>query len=153
MKLNPKIPISDKFQSRIAAQAIVYYQFNPKSVVAVLRPDLKCYRPFFAKLMDEPAVRDEIEAIMSRTERNATKFLKTLWDAIELYESYINDPTKGPPPKHVTEVAQSAMRLLARGYVSEKSPRDPAQKPMVIEGLGEGLANLTGETETKKVIQ
>src|SRR2546427_828916 len=159
MKLNPKIPLSDKYQSRIAALAIVSHGFDMKRVVRELRPDLKCYNHFGAKLLEEPMVRFQIEYIMNDSKNDAKKFLKGLWNAIDLYWSYLNDPEKGPPPKHVTEVAQTAMRLLGRGYIREKGgPTDtPAVKPMVIEGLGEGIQNLTGNapvtaTDPKKVM-
>lgn len=151
MRLNPKLPISDRFQSRIAAQAIVYHQFDPKVVVAVLRPDLKCYRLFFAKLMDEPAVRQEIEAIMSRTERNAQKFMKLMWDWVE--EEGVELDVAGGKVKQLTkqqaELKQTAARILAKGYVSDRKPDAPA-RPMHVDGLDEGMTSLTGEA--KKVM-
>jgi hypothetical protein len=145
MRLNPSLPLSDSFQARLAAQAILRHSFNMKLAVAELRPDIKQWRSFGAKLLAEPAVQYKIEVIMNREDRNVQKYVASLWSAIELYESYIHDPSKGPPPKNVTEVAQTAMRLLARAYIREKGPADIEPKPMVVDGMEEGLVNLVGE--------
>lgn len=145
MRLNPSLPLSDSFQARLAAQAILRNQFEMKKAVAELRPDIKQWRSFGQRLLAEPAVQYKIEVIMNREDRNAQKFLASLWSAIELYESYTTDPTKGPPPKNVTEVAQTAMRLLARGYIRGKGPSETDPKPYVVEGMEEGMVNLVGE--------
>lgn len=138
MRLNPKIPLSDSFQARIAAQCILRNQFDPKRVVSELRPDIKCYGPFFAKLMDEPAVRHELEVIMNRTERNSTKYVKMLWDWLEA------ENPEGT--KETEENRRTAARLLGKAYIDTKGRvAETVQKPMVIEGLEEGLANLTGD--------
>lgn len=136
MKLNPKIPLSDKFQSRLAAQAILRHQFDPKRVVAELRPDIKCYGPFFAKLMDEPAVRHELEKIMSRTERNSTKYVKMLWDWLEA------DNPEGA--KDVEENRRTAARLLGKAYLDPRKPPDAPSNPLHVDGMEDGLSNLTG---------
>lgn len=129
--------------ARIAAQSIVFCQFDPKRVVAELRPDIKCYRPFFAKLMDEMAVRREIEIIMSRTERDATKFLKLMWDWLEA-EPPSTQPGVTFIDKSLTERQLTAARILAKGYISEKKDAQQPAKPIVIEGLSEGMTNLVG---------
>ncbi len=136
MKLNPSIPLTDKFQSRIAAQAIVYHGFNMKLAVAELRPDIRSWRAFGARMMEVQEVRNEIGVIMDRTENDGQKFLKKMWD-------WLNDESEG---KEQNERRQTAARILAKGYIREKDPKDaPAHKPMVIEGLEEGVGNLTGE--------
>src|ERR1700694_4412643 len=139
------MPLSDSFQARLAAQSILRNQFDMKKAVAELRPDIRQWRAFGAGLLDESAVQHKIEVIMNKEDRNAQKYLASLWKAVELYESYVDDPTKGPPPKHVVEVAQTAMRLLGRGYINETKDDDAPFKPFIIEGLtAEGIANLTG---------
>jgi hypothetical protein len=140
------MPLWDPFQARLAAQAILRNQFDMKKAIAELRPDIREWRAFGARLLDEPAVQHKIEVIMNKEDRNAQKYLASLWKAIELYESYIDDPTKGPPPKHVVEVAQTAMRLLGRGYINETKADDAPFKPFIIEGITPELRlALTGE--------
>jgi hypothetical protein len=141
MKLNPRIPLSDKFQSRIAAQAIVYHGFDMSKAVAELRPDIKYRSSFGQKLMAEPAVLNEIEVIMDRTENNAQKFLKLMWEWLE------GPDASNPMDKAPTEKRLTAARILAKGYISEKKggEKDAPSKPMVIEGLGEGVTALTGD--------
>lgn len=148
MRLNPKIPISDGFQARIAAQSILSNQFDPKRTVAELRPDLKCYRPFFAKLMDEPAVQCEVQKIMDRTERSAREFLDTLWEWLERLDATME--TDGAPPTRAEiDAGLTAARLLGKVYLPQLMRSEPAafQSPLVIEGLGDELVkNLTGDT-------
>lgn len=158
MRLNPKLPLSHEFQARIAAQAIVSHGFNMKRAVAELRPDLKCYNIFGAKLLDEPAVRHEIEVIMNRTERNAQKFLKLMWDWLE-NEGVETEVANGQKVKLLSksdvEMKQTAARILAKGYINEKGAEKQPSKPMVIEGLGSDVTNLVGEASTadsKKVM-
>lgn len=80
---------------------------------------------------------------MNRTERNSTKYVKMLWDWLE-----------APNPdgaKDIEENRRTAARLLGKAYIDTKGRvAETAQKPMVIEGLGDEIANLT--SEAKKVM-
>jgi hypothetical protein len=148
MRLNPSLPLSDEFQSRIAAQAIVFHGFNMKLAVAELRPDIKGYRAFGSKLLSEPAVLQEIQIIMNRTERNSQRFLQKMWDWLEAA-----DVVEGGDKKSVNELRCTAARILAKGYISEKKQPDVPSKPMVIEGLGPGVENLVSEpVDSRKVM-
>ncbi len=146
MRLNPKLALSNAFMARIAAQSIVYRQFDPKRVVADLRPDIKCYRAFFAKLMDEPAIRHEIGVVMNRTENNAQKFLKLMWNWLEA--------APDADDKSVTEQRLTAARILAKGYISDKQQPAAPARPFVVDGMDAGINNLTGVVPSdKKVVQ
>jgi hypothetical protein len=136
MRLNPSLPLSDTFQARLAAQAILRNQFDMKKAVAELRPDIKQWRSFGQRLLAEPAVQHKLEIIMCRGDRNAQKFLKLMWDWLE-----------APPDaqdKSVTERRLSAARILAKGYIREKGPSETDYKPLVVDGMEEGLVNLVG---------
>lgn len=146
MKLNPRIPLSDTFQARIAAQSILRNGFDPKRTVAELRPGHASYNVFFSKLMDEPAVRYQLERIMNRTDRNAEKFLKMNWELFEkLHETVMSG---GKPERELLDAGLNANRILAKGYVSEKKS-DAPEKPMRIDGLGD-ISTLV-ETKPEKV--
>src|SRR5438045_736190 len=140
MRLNPKIPLSNGFQARIAAQEIVFRSFNMKEVVKALRPDLKQHNAFAVKLMDEPQVRLEIQKIMDRTENNATKFVKRMWEWMDA------PPDETGMNKEVAENRRTAARILAKGYISEKKVETAPAKPVFVDGMESGLANLTGVT-------
>jgi len=150
MKSAFKLPITDRLIARKVAAAFVRNEFNVRKAVGELVPTLVHPGPLGAKLMAEPAVRYEIGVIMDRVDKKdgrAAAFLNGMHAAIELYESYIKDPTKGLPPKHVVEVAQTAMRILAKGYIREKGPVEKeSTPPMKFEGLEDGINNLTGDT-------
>src|ERR1700674_6049590 len=75
MRLNPSLPLSDSFQARLAAQAILRNQFEMKKAVAELRGDIKQWRSFGQRLLAEPAVKHKLEIIMCRGDKNAQKFL------------------------------------------------------------------------------
>lgn len=143
--LDPKLPLDNPRMAKMAAETIVCCGFNATRAARELRPDLKAHRNFAHRLMREPAVKKEIEKIMSQKERNPEKYMDSLWAAIELYEDYLT--RNEVPPKHVVEVAQTAMRLLGRGFISEKGAAKTPSKPMVIAGVGAEINNLTGDPE------
>ena len=125
-------------QARVVAQSIVRHGFDMKRVVSELRPDIKCRGPYGAKLLDDPVVRREIEVIMNRTERNATQFVKQMWDWLESTDD----------SREANERRQTAARILAKGYIRDKGPEEKPSKPMVIEGL-DSISNLV-EPQTKR---
>src|ERR1700675_3605449 len=112
MRLNPSLPVSDSFQARLAAQAILRHSFNMKLAVAELRPDIKQWRAFGQRLLAEPAVQHKLEIIMCRGDRNAQKFLKLMWDWLEAPPDAQN--------KSVTEQRVSAAKVFAQAYMREK---------------------------------
>lgn len=90
---------------------------------------------------------------MDRVERQdgrIEKFLKKMWEWLDSEE----------PGKEANERRQTAARILAKGYIREKGQKEDERDtaPMVIQGLGDGIQNLTGETpveaetDPKKVV-
>jgi hypothetical protein len=145
MRLNPSLPLSDSFQARLAAQAILRNHFDMKRAVAELRPDIKQWRAFGQRLLAEPAVRHKMEIIMDRGDKNAQKFLDTLWEWLEHLDAAMK--TNGAiPTKAEMEAGLTAARILAKGYIREKSPGETDAKPLVVDGMDTGLHNLIGET-------
>ncbi|SRR5882672_2959386 len=142
MRLNPKIPLSDKFQARLAAQALVRNGFNLQATVKELRPDIVNIKKFGQTIMKESAVQYEVEKIMNRTENDAKKFLKMMWGWAEKLDGVLNSETPVTADKATVEAGLSAARILAKGYINEKAPAVEL-KPMIIEGLEN--SNLTGE--------
>lgn len=140
--LDPDLPLSNPRMAKMAAETIVCCGFNATRAARELRPDLKAHRNFAHRLMREPAVKKEIERIMQKPDRNPEKYMDSLWAAIELYEDYLKRGET--PPKHAVEVAQTAMRLLGRGFISDRKPDVPI-RPLLVEGMEEGMGNLTGE--------
>jgi hypothetical protein len=136
MRLNPSLPLSDPFQARLAAQAILRNQFYMKKAVAELRPDIKQWRSFGQKLLAEPAVQHKLEIIMCRGDRNAQKFLKQMWDWLEAPDAQ---------DKSVTKQRLSAARILAKVYIRAKGPAEVETPTMHVEGMEEGMVNLVGE--------
>jgi hypothetical protein len=129
VKLNPKIDISDKFQSRIAAQALVYHGFDLKKAVAELRPDLKTYASFGARLLACEEVQKEISIIMNRTERNAQKFADLMWDWTE--KELLPGPD-GEISRADIDLKLTGARILAKGYITDKKA-EPATKNGAVE--------------------
>lgn len=78
----------------------------------------------------------EMEKIMSRKDRDATKFVNLMWDWLEA-------PDEGDNAKAANERRVSAARILAKGYINEKRPDAPS-RPLAVDGMSEGLDNLTG---------
>ena len=118
MRLNPSLPLSDAFQARLAAQAILRHSFNMKLAVAELRPDIKKWRTFGQKLLAEPAVQHKIEIIMRRGDRNAMKFLDILWEWLDHLDAAMK--TDGAVPTRAEmEAGLTAARILAKGYLAE----------------------------------
>jgi hypothetical protein len=145
MRLNPSLPLSDSFQSRLAAQAILRNHFDMKKAVAELRPDIKQWRAFGQRLLAEPAVRHKMEIIMDRGDKNAQKFLDTLWEWLERLDTSMK--TDGAVPSRTEmEAGLTAARILAKGYIRETGPSETDLKPFVVDGMDAGLHNLTGET-------
>ena len=134
MRIPGKLPLT-RPQYRAAAQEIITAGWNVRTAAKALGVSTR----FVNTLLDDPALKHEIEAIMNRTERNATKFLDIMWNWLE-------DAT--PDDKAANERKVAAARILARGYISEKAEK-PESKPFVIEGLDGGLSNLTGEKKEK----
>jgi hypothetical protein len=146
MRLNPSLPLSDPFQARLAAQAILRNHFDMRKAVAELRPDIKQWRAFGQRLLAEQTVRHKIEIIMRREDKNAQKFLDTLWGWLERLDTSMK--TDGVVPTRAEmEAGLTAARILAKGYLAEmKSEPSTSRSPMVIEGLdSQGIQNLTGE--------
>ena len=104
------------------------------------------------KMMREPAVRREIKKIMDTPEQNPKVFMSSLWAHKRRLEKYLEDETLGPPPKHIVELGMNADRLLARGYISEVKSAEPP-KPLNVDGLDAGIANLTGLKPATEVKQ
>src|SRR6185437_8259147 len=130
MQLNPDLPLSDKFQARLAAQAICRNNFNLTAAGAELRPDLKHPGPFGARLMDEPAVVHEVNKIMNRGDRNVTRYKSLMWDWLEA-------PADGT--KETEENRRTAARILAKPYLDPKMARgQEAAQGFVVEGLESG---------------
>lgn len=155
MRLNPAIPISERFQARIAAQSICFHSFNMKEAVAELRPDIKGWRTFGAKLLAEPAVLHEVEKIMNRTDRNASKFIDMNWEILEKFHKAI--VSNEPVPKELAEAGLNSNRILAKGYITEKGPVREQTTKFHVEGIGEGMAALVGDAtpvpdKSKKVM-
>jgi hypothetical protein len=147
MRLNPSLPLSDSFQARLAAQAILRNQFDMKKAVAELRPDIKQWRAFGQRLLAEQEVQHKIEMIMRRGDKNAQKFLDTLWGWLERLDASMK--TDGAVPTRAEmESGLTAARILAKGYLAEmKSEPSPSRSPLVIEGLdSRGIENLIGES-------
>ena len=146
MRLNPSLPLSDSFQARLAAQAILRNHFDMKKAVAELRPDIKQWRAFGQRLLAEPAVQQKIEVIMQRGDKNAQRFLDTLWGWLERLDASMK--TDGVvPTKAEMEAGLTAARILAKGYLAEMKSEPSTSRPLLIlEGLdSQGIQNLTGE--------
>ena len=151
--LDPALPLTDPRTARMAAETIVCCGFNATRAARELRPDLKAHRNFATRLMKEPAVLKEISKIMEKPERNAQKFTEMMWEWLEnegVEQEIGNGQKVRVLSKSQSEMKQTAARILAKGYISEKKQPPANEKPMVIEGLGEGIENLT--SETKKVM-
>jgi len=119
MRLNPSLPLSDSFQARLAAQAILRNNFDMKKAVAELRPDIKQWRAFGQRLLAEPAVRHKIEIIMRREDKNAQKFLDTLWGWQERLD--VSMKSDGVVPTRAEmEAGLTAARILAKGYLRRR---------------------------------
>jgi hypothetical protein len=117
MRLNPSLPLSDPFEARLAAQAILRNHFDMRKAVAELRPDIKQWRAFGQRLLAEPAVRHKIEIIMQREDKNAQKFLDTLWGWLEQLDASMK--TDGVVPTRAEmEAGVTAARILAKGYLA-----------------------------------
>jgi hypothetical protein len=115
-----------------------------KKAVAELRPDIKQWRSFGQRLLAEPAVKHKLEIIMCRGDKNAQKFLDTLWEWLERLDTSMK--TDGAVPSRTEmEAGLTAARILAKGYIPEKGPGETEAKPLVIDGMDTGLHNLTGE--------
>lgn len=139
--LDPALPLSNPRMAKMAAETIVCCGFNATRAARELRPDLKAHRNFAHRLMREPAVKKEIERIMEKPTRNPERFMELMWDWLEVDGT---DLTKSQ-----VEMKQTAARILAKGYVSDRKPDAPA-RPMHVDGLDEGMTSLTGEA--KKVM-
>ncbi len=125
MRLNPSLQLSDSFQARLAAQAILRNQFDMKKAVAELRPDITQWRSFGQRLLAEPAVQHKLEIIMRRGDRNAQKFLKLMWDWLTFdgQEIEIADTNGGVRKVKVITKGEhkqkmTAARVLAKGYLA-----------------------------------
>lgn len=94
---------------------------------------------------------------IEKKENRAELFLKKMWEWLESEGQEVNGVkilTKAD-----IEMKQTAARILAKGYIREKGPMEKdSAPPIVIEGLGEQIQNLTGdapvvaETDPKKVV-
>lgn len=147
--LDPLLPLSDPRMARMAAETVVCCGFNATRAARALRPDLKAHRNFAHRLMREPAVLKEIARIMDKPERNAQKFADMQWSWAEKLDRLLSSPDPVAIDKATLEAGLTAARVLARGYGDKKAPVTN-EKPMVIEGLGSDIENLTVE---KKVVQ
>lgn len=122
-----------------------------------MRPELTkvAAGTYARRVMQDPMVQAEVEVIMNRTERNAKKFLDLMWDWLEHEGDEVEVGPEKRKVKVLTKGAQeqkvTAARILAKGYISEK-PEAPEWKPMVIEGLGNAVGNLIGESVPQKKV-
>lgn len=139
--LDPKLPLDNPRMAKMAAETIVCCGFNATRAARELRPDLKAHRNFAHRLMREPAVKKEIQRIMEKPTRNPERFMELMWDWLEVDSTDLS--------KSQVEMKQTAARILAKGYVSDRKPDAPA-RPMHVDGLDEGMTSLTGEA--KKVM-
>jgi biotin-(acetyl-CoA carboxylase) ligase len=154
--LDPNLPLTDPRTARMAAETIVCCGFNATRAARELRPDLKAHRAFAHRLMREPLVLKEIERIMEKPERNAQKFTELMWNWLEVEgtEQEIGNGQKVRLlSKSDVEMKQTAARILARGYISEKKPLGPPERPMVNFDLGNEISNLTEVPVATKVTQ
>jgi hypothetical protein len=142
VKLNPSLPLSDPYQARLAAQAILRNQFDMKRAVAELRPDIRQWRAFGARMLAEPIIQDKIEVIMTRQDRNAQKFVAMNWEVWEKLHAKLIANEK--PERELLEGGLNANRVLAKGYINEKKPADAPLRPYYVEGQDEWLYNMTG---------
>lgn len=152
MPLSPKLPITDRNVARRAAQLTVTAGFDAAAVGAEMRPELgrAGATQYARRVMADEMVQAEIGVIMSRTERNATKFLEHMWNWLEDEGTEV-EMGNGTKVKMLGKEGQerkvTAARILAKGYINEKS--DPKeQKPFAIAGLEGGVGNLIGESTT-----
>ena len=153
MKIPFHLPITDRFVARKVAAAFVRNEFNLTKTGQELAPGRGRPHQLSARLMEEPAVKYEIGVIMDRVEKKngrAETFLKKMWEWLEA-------PPDGT--KETEENRRTAARIMAKGYIREKGPMEEEdKKPMIIQGLGDGIENLTGETpvteetDPKKVV-
>lgn len=153
MKFPFYFPITDRIFARKIAALFVKNECNMARAVEELAPGLANPYAVSVKLMTEPAVRYEIGVIMDRVERKegrAETFLKKMWEWLEA-------PPDGT--KETEENRRTAARIMAKGYIREKGQvEEDDKKPMIIQGLGDGIENLTGETpvaaetDPKKVV-
>jgi hypothetical protein len=153
MKMPFHLPIRDRLIARRVAVAFVRNGFDTRKAVEELAPGVVNVTALGARLLAEPGVRHEIGILMDRVEKKenlAEIFKKKMWE-------WLNAPPDGT--KETEENRRTAARIMAKGYIREKGPMEKeSTPPMVIEGLGDQISNLTGETpvvaetDPKKVV-
>lgn len=143
MKFPFHLPITDRIVARRIAAEFVRQECSMDRAVRALAPGLAKTSNLGAKLMEDREVRYAIGVIMDRVEKKDGRgetFLKKMWEWLE---------AKNPNgAKDVEENRRTAARILAKGYIREKGSKEDEKDtaPMVIQGLGDGISNLTGET-------
>lgn len=139
MRLNSALPLSDRLNARLCAQAYISNSFDIRKTVQELRPDLAPGSTWGAKMLEEPMVQREINFIINRLDRNAETFLAKMW-------KWLDDESDN---KLANERRMTAARILAKGYVREKEKGEKQSKPFIIDGL-ESINNLV---ESPKKVQ
>ena len=143
MNLSPSANLEERTPARVAAQSILRNGFNFLAAARELRPDLATHISYAAKLSSSPEVARQLEVILNRTERNASKFKDLMWSWLE-----------APPDdtKETEENRRTAARILAKPYLDPKMARgQEAAQGFVVEGLEAGAGILAGDSPSKKL--
>lgn len=141
MKFPFHLPITDRIVARRIAAEFVRHECNMSAALLAIAPGLAKTSNLSAKLMSDPAVRYEIGVVMDRVEKKDGRgetFLKRMWE-------WMDATPDGK--KETEENRRTAARILAKGYIREKGAKEDERDtaPMVIQGLGDQVGNLTGE--------
>ena len=137
---------SDSNIARRAAQLLVQAGFDSRKAGQLMDPKAKNPSAIGRKMSSSEEVQVEVSKILNRTERNAQKFLDMNW---ELFEKMHQKVTAGEEvPKEILEAGLNSNRILAKGYISEKGPRQESEKPALnIVASESELSNLTMPTD------
>jgi hypothetical protein len=148
--LKPTDKFSHRVVARICAAAIIRNGFSARRAMMELRPDLppgggQCIS-LSAKMMKTAAVQRAVEALMETPQHNIAKYVDLVWEWL-LNEGTEVELASGKKAKVLSkadlELKLLAARILARQYISDKTPQG-APKPLNVDGLDSGLAALTG---------
>lgn len=138
--------------ARVAAMTLVKHGMNATKAYQELHPEVSYESATVggSRMVKEPAVRDELEKLMSAGERDAKEFIRIQWEFLEALRAGMKT---GKIERETIEVGLNANRVLAKGYIGEKAGGDTKQVPtMTFGNIDESeLANLTGSVEKKNV--
>ena len=130
----------------LAARALIKHSMNATRAARELRPHLteQSARKTGSRMIHTPAVIAELQNLLNNdgpSERNFQRFLDTLWDHLERLNNAVASGAK--VPREILRLGIVAANLLARIYRKEMiAMSQPAT--LCIDGLDEGLRNLTG---------